>query len=67
MDDSDEMLTAAEVARWLKLGRNFPYADARLRRLALRVGGSPTKPVLRWRRGDVLYALRNGLANPAEG
>jgi hypothetical protein len=51
MHDFDELLTAAELARWLKVGRNYPYGQ--LRHLALRVGGSGSKPLLRWRRADV--------------
>jgi hypothetical protein len=56
MRDDDELLTAAELARWLKVGRNYPYEQ--LRHLALRVGGSEGKPLLRWRRGDILAYLR---------
>jgi hypothetical protein len=52
IDDSDEMLTASELSDWLKVGHNYPYVQ--LRHLALNVGGTAAKPLLRWMKGDVL-------------
>jgi hypothetical protein len=57
MDDENEMLTAEELQKWLKVSRNFTYT--RLRYLATRVATGPTgRALLRWRRGDVLEFLR---------
>ena len=55
MRDDDELMTAAELAGWLKVGRNYPYEQ--LRHLALRVGGSRAKPLLRWRKRDIIDHL----------
>ena len=55
MNELDEMLTASELRCWLKVGRNYPYVQ--LRHLALRVGSSKSKPLLRWRKGDILAHL----------
>jgi hypothetical protein len=55
MDGVDELLTASEVRHWLKVGRNYPYEQ--LRHLALQVGGSRAKPLLRWRKGDLMDHL----------
>jgi len=55
MHEDDELMTAAELARWLKVGRNYPYEQ--LRHLALQVGGSREKPLLRWRRRDIIDHL----------
>lgn len=69
MEGCDEFLKASQVSQSLQVGRNFPYTN--LRHLAKNVGiGSKRRPVLRWRRSDVLGLLdaplvqtpRNGVA-----